>query len=270
MPPLRLAPDARAGTAAAILGYPLDGPFDAEPGKASGRRRRSAPRTPTGTVRCCAASPRCAGWCAPATRGARWSTPPAPLSRPCSRRSPAGGHERTGHGGFAVPNALVRHSSQCRSRAARSAPATAPVSAGCGWGAGGHFDATRRPGPFWLQRRSGGKSGPRGDGPAGWRRGEDRFACERRVNDRNAGDCGVGERRFLAIRSLNRPNARKLDGSPELTCVPVDARPAHMRCGQHSPRSRAFRSFGAKRRRRGARSGAAEARSGSGTGTKSA
>jgi len=32
-PPLRLAADPRPGTAAAILGYPLDGPFDAEPGR---------------------------------------------------------------------------------------------------------------------------------------------------------------------------------------------------------------------------------------------
>jgi len=32
-PPLRLAADPRSGTAAAILGYPLDGPFDAEPGR---------------------------------------------------------------------------------------------------------------------------------------------------------------------------------------------------------------------------------------------
>jgi len=32
-PPLVLAPNPRAGTAAAILGYPQDGPFDAEPGR---------------------------------------------------------------------------------------------------------------------------------------------------------------------------------------------------------------------------------------------
>jgi S1-C subfamily serine protease len=32
-PALRLASDPRPGTAAAILGYPLDGPFDAEPGR---------------------------------------------------------------------------------------------------------------------------------------------------------------------------------------------------------------------------------------------
>jgi len=32
-PPLTIAPDPRPGTAAAILGYPLDGPFDAEPGR---------------------------------------------------------------------------------------------------------------------------------------------------------------------------------------------------------------------------------------------
>jgi S1-C subfamily serine protease len=32
-PALRLAADPRPGTAAAILGYPLDGPFDAEPGR---------------------------------------------------------------------------------------------------------------------------------------------------------------------------------------------------------------------------------------------
>jgi S1-C subfamily serine protease len=31
--PLALAPDPKAGTATAILGYPLDGPFDAEPGR---------------------------------------------------------------------------------------------------------------------------------------------------------------------------------------------------------------------------------------------
>ncbi len=32
-PPLRLAADPQPGTAAAILGYPLDGRFDAEPGR---------------------------------------------------------------------------------------------------------------------------------------------------------------------------------------------------------------------------------------------
>jgi S1-C subfamily serine protease len=32
-PALRLAPAAPPGTSAAILGYPLDGPFDAEPGR---------------------------------------------------------------------------------------------------------------------------------------------------------------------------------------------------------------------------------------------
>jgi S1-C subfamily serine protease len=32
-PPLMLAPDPRSGTPAAILGYPLDGSFDAEPGR---------------------------------------------------------------------------------------------------------------------------------------------------------------------------------------------------------------------------------------------
>jgi S1-C subfamily serine protease len=37
--PLPIVPNARSGTAAAILGYPLDGPFDAEPGRIGGVER---------------------------------------------------------------------------------------------------------------------------------------------------------------------------------------------------------------------------------------
>ena len=39
--PLRLSPDAVPGTPAAILGYPLDGPFDAEPGRIGQTRQVS-------------------------------------------------------------------------------------------------------------------------------------------------------------------------------------------------------------------------------------
>jgi S1-C subfamily serine protease len=40
-PPLKLAPESRSGTAAAILGYPLDGPFHAEPGRLGQTQRVS-------------------------------------------------------------------------------------------------------------------------------------------------------------------------------------------------------------------------------------
>ncbi len=57
-----------SGTAAAILGYPLDGPFDAEPGRL-GQTQTSTPRTPTATDPCCAASRRLRGRVRPGNSG---------------------------------------------------------------------------------------------------------------------------------------------------------------------------------------------------------
>ena len=92
-PTLKLEANPRAGTAAGILGYPLDGPFNAQPGRI-GQTRSSTPRTPTATAPCSAASPRCAGTCVPAIPAGRWSMPPGAWWPPCSPRSPAAAARR--------------------------------------------------------------------------------------------------------------------------------------------------------------------------------
>jgi S1-C subfamily serine protease len=105
--PLRLAPDPRSGTAAAVLGYPLDGPFDAQPARigetqvvntedayGNGPVQRSI-TSMRGKVR-----PGNSGGPMVAAGGSVVATVFAAIT------GAPGSHER---GGFAVPNALVRN-----------------------------------------------------------------------------------------------------------------------------------------------------------------
>ena len=103
-PPLQMAPDPKAGTAAAILGYPLDGPFDAEPGRLGQTQKVSTDdsygngpvvrsiATLRGRVR-----PGNSGGPMVDGAGRVVATVFAAITGP-----------GTGRGGFAVPNALVR------------------------------------------------------------------------------------------------------------------------------------------------------------------
>ena len=70
LPPLPLASSAGSGTPVAILGYPLDGAFNVQPG-GSARPRPCAPRTPTGRVTWRARSRRCAAASGPGTPAVR-------------------------------------------------------------------------------------------------------------------------------------------------------------------------------------------------------
>jgi S1-C subfamily serine protease len=104
-PALRLASDPRSGTAAAILGYPLDGPFNLEPGRIGQTQEvRTQDAYGQGDV-------------------LRAITPLRGLVRPGNSGGPMvdasgevvatvfasiTGGAPTDHGGFAVPNALVR------------------------------------------------------------------------------------------------------------------------------------------------------------------
>jgi S1-C subfamily serine protease len=72
-PSLDVAPDPRAGTSAAILGFPLNGPYDVRPGRV-GETREVVARTPTAAARYGARSSRCAASSARATRAGRWWT----------------------------------------------------------------------------------------------------------------------------------------------------------------------------------------------------
>ncbi|MBV9194906.1 MAG: MarP family serine protease [Solirubrobacterales bacterium] len=121
--PLPMAADPRSGTAAAILGYPLDGPFDAEPGRIGETREVSSEdaygngpvlRSITsvrGQVR-----PGNSGGPMVDSAGQVLATVFAAIVGSSSRE-----------GGFAVPDALVR---RALARAAQDAPAGTGACAG--------------------------------------------------------------------------------------------------------------------------------------------
>jgi S1-C subfamily serine protease len=103
-PPLDMAADPKAGTAAAILGFPLDGAFDAEPGRL-GQTQRVTTDDSYGNGPVVRSIVSLRGRVRPGNSG-------GPMVD-------AGGHvvatvfaaitgAGTGHGGFAVPNELVR------------------------------------------------------------------------------------------------------------------------------------------------------------------
>jgi S1-C subfamily serine protease len=106
LPSLRLAPDAPPGTPAAILGYPLDGPFDAEPGRV-GQTQKVRTEDAYGNgpvVRTIVAlrgrvRPGNSGGPLVSAAGAVDATVFAAIT---------GGSRGSGSGGFAVPNSVVR------------------------------------------------------------------------------------------------------------------------------------------------------------------
>ncbi len=105
-PALRLASDPRPGTAAAILGYPRDGPFDAEPGRVGQTQRVTTDDAyGNGPIVRVIASLR--GRVRPGNSG-------GPMVDAAGRvvatvfAAITGGGSGSGGGGFAVPNSLVR------------------------------------------------------------------------------------------------------------------------------------------------------------------
>jgi S1-C subfamily serine protease len=124
-PALSLAPDARSASAAAILGYPLDGPFDAEPGRLGQTQRvRTEDAYGNGPVVRSIVSLR--GRVRPGNSG-------GPMVDSAGRVAATvfaaitgvsnGPHSATA-GGFAVPNALVR------AELAAARDRTTPISTG--------------------------------------------------------------------------------------------------------------------------------------------
>ncbi|MGI8863466.1 MAG: MarP family serine protease [Solirubrobacteraceae bacterium] len=124
-PALSLTPDPRPGSAAAILGYPLDGPFDAEPGRLGQTQRvRTEDAYGNGPVVRSIVSLR--GRVRPGNSG-------GPMIDSAGRVAATvfaaitgesnGPHSATA-GGFAVPNALVR------AKLATAQRRTTPVSTG--------------------------------------------------------------------------------------------------------------------------------------------
>ncbi len=103
-PALQMAGGPRAGTAAAILGYPLDGPFDAEPGRLGQTRRVTTDDSyGNGPVVRSIASLR--GRVRPGNSGG----PMVDASgRVLAMVFAAITGPGSGHGGFAVPNELIR------------------------------------------------------------------------------------------------------------------------------------------------------------------
>jgi S1-C subfamily serine protease len=106
-PSLTLAPDAAPGTAAAILGYPLDGPFDAEPGRIGATQTVSTEDAyGNGPVLRSITSLR--GRVRPGNSGGPMVDSAGQVVATVFAAITAGGGAARGGGGFAVPNGLVR------------------------------------------------------------------------------------------------------------------------------------------------------------------
>lgn len=127
-PPLTLAPDARPGASAAILGYPLDGPFDAEPGRLGHTQRvRTEDAYGSGPVVRSIVSLR--GRVRPGNSGGPMVDSAGRVTATVfAAITGAGNGARSATaGGFAVPNAVVR--AQLASARARTSPiSTGPCS----------------------------------------------------------------------------------------------------------------------------------------------
>jgi S1-C subfamily serine protease len=112
---LSLAPNPQAGTAAAILGYPEDGPFDAEPG-------RVGPTVDVDTENAYGQGPirrsvtQLLGFVRPGNSGG----PMVNASGQVEATVFAAVTSTSGGGGYAVPNALVRQ--QLKVAQSRGAP----------------------------------------------------------------------------------------------------------------------------------------------------
>jgi S1-C subfamily serine protease len=104
LPPLRLAPDVRSGTPAAILGFPLDGPFDAEPGRV-GQTQLVSTEDAYGNGPVLRSITSLRGRVRPGNSGAPMVDAAGQVD--ATVFAAITGHD-AGGGGFAVPNALVR------------------------------------------------------------------------------------------------------------------------------------------------------------------
>jgi S1-C subfamily serine protease len=103
-PALQMEADPKAGTAAAILGYPLDGPFDAEPGRLGQTQRVSTDDSyGDGPIVRSIASLR--GRVRPGNSGGPMVDASGHVVATVFAAITGAG---TGHGGFAIPNELVR------------------------------------------------------------------------------------------------------------------------------------------------------------------
>ena len=118
-PPLALARRREAGHVGRGPRLPGERPVRRAAGAARPDARRCSPRTPTGAGRCSARSRRCAAWCAPATRAARWSTASGRVVATVFAAATSRG--RTGY----ARAGLGRAQRARRARAARSTPAPA-------------------------------------------------------------------------------------------------------------------------------------------------
>lgn len=104
--PLALASDPRSGTAAAILGYPLDGPFDSEPGRI-GQTQDVSTEDAYGNGPVVRSITSLRGLVRPGNSGGPMVD--AAGSVVATVFAAITGGSNPGPGGFAVPNAIVRH-----------------------------------------------------------------------------------------------------------------------------------------------------------------
>jgi S1-C subfamily serine protease len=127
-PALSLSPDARRGSAAAILGYPLDGPFDAEPGRLGQTQRvRTEDAYGNGPVVRSIVSLR--GRVRPGNSGGPMVDAAGRVAATvfAAITGSGNGARNATSGGFAVPNGLVR-AQLARARGRNSPVSTGPCS----------------------------------------------------------------------------------------------------------------------------------------------
>ena len=145
--------DPKSGTAAAILGYPLDGPFDAEAGRL-GQTQRVSTDDAYGNGPVIRSITSLRGRVRPGNSGGPMVDAAGRVLATVFAAITGAG---SGHGGFAVPNALVRQAVSLAQ--SRSAPvSTRAARSRCSLASGTAFsgDGTGRPG----RRRPGGHTRP--------------------------------------------------------------------------------------------------------------
>ncbi len=177
----RSPPTPRAGTSAAVLGFPRNGPYDVRAGPARARRARSSPRTPTAAGRCGGSITSLRG----AVRSGNSGGPDGRRPRPRRRRRSSRRPRRGPRGGYGVPNAVVRRALD--GRAAAPGLARAPCAAA---------EADRYPRPTMAktlviaEKPSVGRDlDPGAPGPVRQARGLPRVRRPRRSRGRSATSC---------------------------------------------------------------------------------
>ena len=118
--PLAFERDPKSGTAAAILGYPLDGPFDQEPGRL-GHTQRVSTEDAYGNGPVIREIVSLLGRVRPGNSGGPMVDVAGRVVATVFAAITSGNStERSGHGGFAIPNSLIRR--QLAVARSRSAP----------------------------------------------------------------------------------------------------------------------------------------------------